>query len=114
MEDLAHGQRIANYSFDYQAVGSDVWEVLVPAVVPNATALGDRPDGHDPRDSHVGHKRVDRPVPATGARAGAGVKVARVRFNCLAAYEEPIYVRSIELRERQVPWEAEWRGGEVA
>jgi alpha-L-fucosidase len=112
MEDLTFGQRIANYSFDYQAVGSAVWEVLVPPVPANATgALGDRPDGHDPRDSHVGHKRVDRPVPATGASAGAArVKVARVRFNCLAALAEPIHVRSIELRERQVPWEAGWRG----
>jgi alpha-L-fucosidase len=112
MEDLTFGQRIANYSFDFQAVGSATWQVLVPAVgPPSAPALRDRPDGHDPRDSHVGHKRIDRPAVATGASAGAAVKVARVRFNCIAAYEEPIYVRSIELRERQVPWEKEWRGG---
>lgn len=32
MEDLTNGQRIGNYSIDYQRKGSDQWEVLVPPV----------------------------------------------------------------------------------
>jgi hypothetical protein len=113
MEDLAYGQRIANYSFSYMAVGGSEWLPLVPPVWANASGVADRPDGHDPRDSHVGHKRVDRPIVATGESAGATVKVARVRFECIRALEEPIYLRSIELRERQVPWEPTWRGPKV-
>lgn len=78
MEDLRFGQRIANYSIEFQAssyakrlyifptdvdyccmqaVGSTGWTILVPPVVTNKTDamvlsshLGDRPDGHDPRD----------------------------------------------------------------
>ncbi len=114
MEDLTYGQRIGNYSFSYMAVGGTEWLTLIPPVNSSAVSLGDRPDGHDPRDSHIGHKRVDRPIVATGANAGATIKVARIRFECISAYEEPIYIRSIELRERQVPWEeATWKGGKV-
>jgi alpha-L-fucosidase len=112
MEDLRFGQRVANYSFDYQAVGSDAWEVLVPPVwankTPPASPVGDRPDGHDPRDQYIGRKRIDVPVAATG---NGTVRVARVRFNCLRAMEDPVYLKSVELRARQVPWEpATWRG----
>ena len=108
-EDLLQGQRVANYSFEFQAVGSDVWEVLVPPVVRNASAagLGDRPDGNDPRDQYVGRKRIDLPVVATGAAAGAPVRVARVRFNCLRALWDPIHLASLELRVKQVPWEGQ-------
>jgi hypothetical protein len=34
MEDLTKGQRIGNYTIEYRAAGSDVWEVLVPPVQP--------------------------------------------------------------------------------
>ena len=59
------GQRIANYSVDFQLKGSEVWLPLVPVLIPNTTAsdsaaarssgqqLTDRPDGHDPRDQCV-------------------------------------------------------------
>merc|ERR1712232_663055 len=60
MEDLADGQRIANYTVEFQRDGSDTWEILVPAVQKKST-LGDRPDGHDPRDQYIGHKRIDVP-----------------------------------------------------
>ena len=56
-EDLLQGQRVANYSFEYLAVGGSAWEVLVPPVVRNASGsggLGDRPDGNDPRDQYIG------------------------------------------------------------
>jgi hypothetical protein len=51
-----------------------MWEVLVPPVVANKThrtgsttnGLHDRPDGHDPRDSHIGHKRIDVPYKVGG------------------------------------------------
>ena len=110
MEDLRFGQRIANYSIDYMAVGSSVWEVLVPPVVKNATApFGDRPDGHDPRDQYLGHRRIDFPVVNTSSFASGGgpvVPVARVRFNVLRALAEPAVLRSLTLRLRQTPWGA--------
>jgi hypothetical protein len=105
MEDLRCGQRVANYSFEFQAVGSDVWEILVPPVIANKTppaGVGDRPDGHDPRDQYLGRKRIDVPIVPTG---GGAVQVAKVRFNCIRAIEDPVYLKSVELRQRRVPWE---------
>jgi len=106
-EDLARGARVANYSVEYQPWGSDEWHLLVPPV-PRGNAslgdrrgdapLGDRPDGHDPRDSHIGRKRIDLPVVAA-------LDVARVRLNCLEAWEEPVFIRSFSLHKRAVPWE---------
>ena len=105
MENLVHGQRFGNYSVEYQAVGSSNWEILVPAVVqngPDAGQLGDRPDGNDPRDSHIGHKRIDIPVvPTSGAQA---TKIGKVRLNCISAYAEPVYVRTFSLHKKTVPW----------
>jgi alpha-L-fucosidase len=103
MEDLRFGQRVANYTFEYQAVGSAVWEVLVPPVWANKTppGVGDRPDGHDPRDQYIGRKRIDTPIAPTG---NGTVKVARVRFNCIRAMEDPVYLKSVELRQRKVSW----------
>lgn len=37
MEDLSFGQRIANYSVEFQAQGSSTWEILVPAALANGT-----------------------------------------------------------------------------
>lgn len=68
----------------------------------------DRPDGHDPRDQYVGHKRIDTPIVKT---SGAGaVEVAKVRLNChrLVASVEPggpVYVRRMSLHKRRVPWD---------
>ena len=65
--------------------------------------LRDRPDGHDPRDSHIGHKRIDLPVVPT---AGAGaLRIKSVRLNCLGAFEEPVHVKSFSLHKKTVPWE---------
>ena len=105
MEDLTHGQRFGNYSVEYMAVGGSSWEMLVPPVQahhkkPN---VGDRPDGHDPRDSHFGHKRIDIPFNVTTSGAGA-VRIASVRLNCLRAIAEPVYVRSFSLHKKTVPW----------
>ena len=127
MEDMVHGARFANNSIDYQLAGSTAWEVLVPPCGPagcpvkngtaaariqkvklyktrrNGGALGDRPDGHDPRDSHIGHKRIDLPeVPTRGAKA---LKIAKIRLNCIEAWEEPVYVRSFSVHKKSVPWE---------
>ena len=70
--------------------------------------LGDRPDGHDPRDSHIGHKRIDVvPPPA----AVAGKKIAKIRFNCIRLVEsvgtgdEVIHIRRFSLHKKVVPWE---------
>eukprot|EP00035_Acanthoeca_spectabilis_P019488 m.426235 g.426235 ORF g.426235 m.426235 type:complete len:476 (-) comp16862_c0_seq31:140-1567(-) len=108
MEDLVHGQRFGNYSIDFQQVGSSTWETLVPPANVSVSGskskgLQDRPDGHDPRDSHIGHKRIDLPVVATSGPAA--VAIAKVRLNCLRAIEEPVYVRSFSLHKKTVPWE---------
>lgn len=66
-------------------------------------ALGDRPDGQDPRDSHIGHKRIDLPEVAT--RGAKALKIAKVRLNCIEAWEEPVYVRSFSVHKKSVPWE---------
>ena len=109
MEDLTQGQRIMNYSVEFQRPDSSDWETLIPPVwknkpKPPAGGLGDRPDGHDPRDSHVGHKRIDFPV--TNTSGPAAVAVAKVRFNCIRSIKDwKIYVRSFSLHRRNVPWE---------
>ena len=113
-EDLSQGQRIANYSVEFQREGSSTWEVMVTAggcVKHNCTntresashGFSDRPDGHDPRDQYVGHKRIDMPIVPT---SGAGrVRVAKVRFSCHQTFADPIHVRSFALHLKNVPWE---------
>lgn len=109
MEDLSKGQRVANYSVTFQRVGSNTWETLVPAVwagkATNPEGLTDRPDGHDPRDSHIGLKRIDLPIVQT---SGTGaVKIAKVRLNCIASINagETIYIKQFSLHKKTVPWE---------
>ena len=111
MEDLSHGQRFGNYSVEYMAVGTSTWRTLVPPVhagggpdQQHQGRLGDRPDGHDARDSHIGHKRIDLPMNVVTSGAGA-VRIASVRLNCLRAIAEPVHVRSFSLHRRTVPWE---------
>jgi len=106
MEDLAQGQRIANYSIEFQRRGSSTWSVLVPPVwKTNKTGVqlddtfGDRPDGHDPRDSHIGYKRIDVPLPTA-----AKVDIARIRFVCLRSLEDPIHIAALRLHRKRVPW----------
>lgn len=103
MEDLSMGQRIANYSIDFQRQGSTTWETLVPPVIKKKKQVGDRPDGHDPRDSYVGHKRIDFPIVKTSGPDA--IDIARVRFNCIRALETPIHLRSFKLHKKTVPWE---------
>lgn len=116
MEDLRYGQRIGNYSIEYRLVGSDKWAMLVPPVVagpppPPVTAeqphrVTDRPDGHDPRDQYIGHKRIDIPMVPT-----LGLNIAEVRFNCLRlitsvdADDADVYLRQFSLHKKIVPWE---------
>jgi hypothetical protein len=136
MEDLSKGQRIGNYSIDFQRRGSDVWEVLVPPVQPVANSSNggtneariqpaagghhgnsgraegrgkdrDRPDGSDPRDQYIGRLRIDVPVVNT-----AEIDIARVRLNCIRLIEAvpdgaPVFVRRFSLHRRRVPWETE-------
>ena len=98
MEDLVHGQRIANYSVEYRTAGGGGWRTLVsPSNHSDSRGLGDRPDGHDPRDSHIGHKRIDLPeAPVAG--------IDRIRLSCIRALEEPVYIRKFSLHRRTVPW----------
>jgi alpha-L-fucosidase len=109
LEDLSKGQRIGNYSVDYKLKGrGSTWQTLVPPVQPpNATRLRDRPDGHDPRDQYVGHKRIDVPiVPTSGVEA---LPIAQVRFNCHRLVESvedggAVHLRSFSLHKKRVPW----------
>jgi hypothetical protein len=119
MEDLSRGQRIGNYSIEFRRKNSTQGETLVPAVQPAAPSTRhkvgderlrsrDRPDGHDPRDQYIGHKRIDLPIVQT---SGPGaIAIAQVRFNCLrvvkSLHESSIvYVRSFSVHKKRVPWE---------
>jgi len=95
-EEMRFGARVANYSVEYQAAGSSVWQMLVPPV-PRKAPLDDRPDGHDPRDSHIGRKRIDVPIAHSGG-------VAKVRLNCIAAFESPVHVKTFSLHRKKAPW----------
>ena len=120
MEDLAKGgQRVANYTVEFlpaDAADDDdaAWRTLVPtcAVFANGTvacdggergALGDRPDGHDPRDQYVGHKRIDFPIVDP-----ASTPMRKLRFVGLRAVgDDPTaFVRSFAVHQKRVPWEA--------
>ena len=112
MEDMAHGQRIGNYSIDFQRAGSTAWETLVPPVQLDDALVKarDRSDGHDPRDQYVGHRRIDIPVVQT---SGAGaVNIKAVRFNCLRLTEpvEPggsVFLRQFSLHKKITPWKTD-------
>lgn len=102
MEDLKFGQHVANYSVEFIRDGSDKWEILVPPVWANNT-FQDRPDGHDPRDQYIGHKRIDFPeFPDADARTS----VSKVRLNCLKSmFGSQVFIRSFSLHRKSVPWE---------
>lgn len=110
MEDLSLGQRIANYSVEFQRDGRNDWEVLVPPLQPNETGnLHDRPDGHDCRDQYVGHKRIDLPQ---WPDAQAPKEATKVRFTCLRGIRtDTVSIRSFSLHRKDVPWE---RAGHTA
>ena len=114
---MSFGQRFANYSVEYTVDGK-TWETLVP---PGASDTGpppdeqapskyrvgarDRPDGHDPRDSHIGHKRIDLPAAGVATAGPGALRIAKVRLNCLNAFEEPVHLASFSLHKKTVPWE---------
>lgn len=109
MEELAEGQRIANYTVEFLRDGSDRWESLVPPV--KKKSLQDRPDGHDPRDQYVGHKRIDFPE---WPDAMAKRQVKKVRFTCLRSIQDlDIGLRSFAVHKKDVPWEREDNGAQV-
>ena len=115
MEDLRHGQRIGNYSIEFRRRNSQAWEMLVPPVQPRsprvdeaAGRLGgrDRPDGHDPRDQYVGHRRIDKPI----VNGSVLAEISQVRFNCIRTTHNAdsaggIFIRQFSLHKKIVPWE---------
>lgn len=103
MEELSAGQRIANYSIEFQRSGSATWETLVPPVQKKKPSLTDRPDGHYPRDQYVGHKRIDFPE---WPDAQAPKQAKKVRFNCIRSIQNRhVALRSFALHKKDVPWE---------
>ena len=69
--------------------------------------IGDRPDGHDPRDQYVGHKRIDFPI--VNAEK---IYIDEVRFHCIRTLQREelnptstVYLRQFSLHKKQVPWE---------
>ena len=117
-EDLTHSQRIMNYTIEYRVVGSSPtsgpWLTLVPAVGVAGTGpdaadnekLGDRPAGADPRDSHVGFRRIDVPSGSAALAAAAGGRIAAVRFRCLRSIGKEIFLASLALYKKALPWES--------
>lgn len=119
MEDLSDGQRIANYTIEFERASEPgAWQMLVPAGgdqlhaagnpslaggdplhAPARSLLRDPVSGHFPRDQHVGHKRID--VPSVTLPAD----VSAVRFSCIRAYAEPVALRSFSLHQKCVEWE---------
>eukprot|EP00656_Telonema_subtile_P058606 TRINITY_DN9979_c0_g1_i1.p1 TRINITY_DN9979_c0_g1~~TRINITY_DN9979_c0_g1_i1.p1 ORF type:complete len:236 (+),score=29.21 TRINITY_DN9979_c0_g1_i1:372-1079(+) len=111
MEDLSFGQLIGNYSIDFRLKDSTEWLVLVPPVWKKKPhhGLSDRPDGHDPRDQYVGHKRIDFPIVNTSGTAA--LPIAEVRFNCIRLVDRPglpadtmVHLRQFSLHKKHVPW----------
>ena len=116
MEDLRHGQRIGNYSIEFRRHQSHVWEMLVPPVQSRSSRVDeatgrlserDRPDGHDPRDQYVGHRRIDTPI----VNGSVLAEIAQVRFNCIrvthnADPAEGVFLRQFSLHKKIVPWES--------
>ena len=109
-EDLTKSQRIMNYTIEYRTAASPDWEILVPAVQPSqgpdhhgggggGGRFGDRPAGADPRDSHVGVRRID--VPLAGIFT-AGIK--EIRFRCLRALGGTFYLKSFAVFKASLPW----------
>lgn len=103
MEDLQYGQLIGNYSIEYRLKQSTKWSMLVPPV--QKKSLTDRPDGHDPRDQYVGHKRIDFPIINTTQS-----NIEEVRFNCIRLIDRGlpndshVHLRQFSLHRKQVPW----------
>ena len=106
----AGGGSSATDSIEYRLHGSPLWETLVPAVQPprpgsgGAGRLSDRPDGHDPRDQYVGHRRID-----TGVVDTTKLSIAQVRFNCIRVTKaadpaDGVYLRQFSLHKKVVPW----------
>lgn len=105
-----------NYTIEYRLIGSSPnngpWFTLVPPVRVGRSSgsgsgqrLKDRPAGADPRDSHIGFRRIDVPSgsSATVAAAATG-RIAAVRFRCLRSLGEEIYLASLALYQKNLPW----------
>ena len=123
-EDLVGGQRIANYSVEYERVGRPgSWEMLVQVggdcgphpgqpPCPKLTASLRRPEGRlgDPvagyfaRDQHVGTRRIDVPQNTSSWHKHKD-EVSAVRFSCAGAYAEPVSLASFSLHKKCADWE---------
>lgn len=95
-EDLTKSQRIRQYVVEYQRTGSKSWDVIVSPVKPQG--LGDRPAGKDPRDSHVGFRRIDVPEVSTQG-------ISKIRFRSLKCTGNTVYLRSLAVYKKRLPWE---------
>lgn len=80
MENIAHGQKIARYTF--KAFVNGDWVALAPANRFNAK----KPYNASPDFETIGHKKIDRVKPVT---------TNRIRFRCLESVLDPVELRSL-------------------
>ena len=62
----------------------------------------------DPRDQYIGHKRIDVPIVQTSGAGAISIKQVRLNFlRLIKSVEagEPVYVRSLSLHKKVVPWD---------
>ena len=107
-EDLTKSQRIMNYTIEFRTAAGADWQTLVPAVQPSEGPdrdrgsrgrFGDRPAGADPRDSHVGFRRID--VPLDGIYTA---DIEEIRFRCLRSLGGAFYLDSFAVFKASLPW----------
>jgi alpha-L-fucosidase len=134
-EDLGvAGQRIQNYTVEYQVAGDSKWQTLVPAPTcypwqdkhcvnaPNCNLnstervestgpLGDAPSASYPRDAYIGNRRFDCPKAAGGpALPSDSTVVTAVRFVCIEAIVpgEPVHIRDFSIHQHQASFLPPW------
>ncbi len=87
MENIANGQKVANYTLEAFVDGK--WQAVVPA-----NRFKYCPEGYNasPGFETIGHKKIDRIVP---------VVTDKLRFRCTKAAAEPVEIAQIRRMERR-------------
>lgn len=112
-EDLTFGQRVLNYTVEYQVGNGTSWKPYIdtyswyPDGLPPSNeslsydGLGDVPSVGLPKDSRVGLARID------AAKDGVPkANITAMRFRCLASRTLNIHLKTFAACEERVPWES--------